>query len=223
MEWVRNNKLVLIGAIMVAVFISFVFMGRGGSSGNQNSTLREVNSASPMSKGDKNAKVSLIQYSDFLCPSCSYFSTQVMPTIQKDYIDTGKVKFEFRPMAFIALGSTQAGEGAYCAVEQDKFWAYHDAIYTYVADKVFNKGLNPQVDLILSPDIIKQIASSVGLQPTTFDGCLDSGTHQADITASTQAANRSGITSTPYVLVNGQHVSGNPTLQTVEALIKAAL
>jgi len=187
------------------------------------SSFKTVDLKSAMSKGENSAKVSIIQYSDMICPSCSYFSTQVMPTIEKKYIDTGKVKFEFRPMAFIADGSTQAGMGAYCAIDQNKFWQYHDAIYATVVDKVFRQNLDPKTDVILTAASVKQIAATTGLDASAFSACMDSGKHLADITTATQTANKNGVTSTPYILVNGKAYSGDISLTAFDAFVKAML
>lgn len=195
-----------------------------GSTGKNSSTLSTTISLdNPMTKGKETATVSLIQYSDFLCPSCSYFTTQMMPTIESKYIETGKVKFEFRPMAFIADGSEYAGEGAYCAVDQDKFWTYHDAVYNYVWNTAFSKGLDPTAATILTEPIVKSIATTVGLDDDSFSACMDSGEKRSDITAATTTANSYGITSTPYILVNGQKVTGQFTLDTITKLIESQL
>ncbi len=178
---------------------------------------------SPMSRGSKDAKVSLIQYSDFLCPSCSYFTTQVMPTIQQKYIDTGKVKFEFRPIAFIAEGSTLADEGAYCAIDQGKFWSYHDAVYAYVWNTAFSKGVDPKTTTILTSPILDTLASTIGLDSNLFSDCLSSGKYATHVSDATNTANTQGVTSTPYILVNGKQLTGNPSIQTVEALIESQL
>lgn len=182
-----------------------------------------ANMQSPLSKGNKSATVSLIQYSDFLCPSCSYFSTQIMPTIEKKYIDTGKIKFEFRPMAFIAPGSTTADEGANCAVEQGKFWQYHDATYNYVWNSAFSKGVDPKTTTILTADIVKQIATATGINAANFNTCLESGRYRHRVADSTNAANAVGVTSTPTILVNGKKLNGNISLQATEALIESQL
>lgn len=213
---------------MIAAIFGLAFSQKPSSSsenkdGSSSETYKSIDGSSAMRRGKEDAKVQFIQYSDFLCPSCSYVSTKIMPTIDEEYIETGKVQFEFRPMAFIADGSTLAGMGAYCAVDQNKFWSYHDAIYKYVYDKVFGDGLDPRTDTILTADIIKSIAGSSGLDSKSFDDCFDSNEHLADIQQSTNQANRDGITGTPYLLINGQTVSGTPSLQTVEAMIKANL
>lgn len=223
-EFIREHKLLAVSTILIIGFFALA-LGQKPEAADpetQNS-FKTADTSSPMFRGSKDAKVSIIQYSDFLCPYCSLFSTQVMPTIDKTYIETGKANFEFRPMAFIAKDSVQAGAGGYCAIDQDKFWPYHDAVYNFVADKVFNEGKNPQNDPILTSNILKSIAGSAGLEPESFGSCLDSGKHTAKVTESTRLANRNGVTGTPYIMVNGQHYRGGMTLSSFEALVKAKL
>lgn len=227
-DWISEHRMAIIAIVLVVGLFGFLLTQKGsnsnGSSANNAAdTTQSVNWAEKMRRGNNDATVSLVQYSDFLCPSCSYVSTQVMPEIDKQYIQSGKVKFEFRPMAFIADGSVQAGMGAYCAIEQDKFWQYHDAIYTYVAAKVFRDRLDPTKDTILTPALVKSIAANAGVDKTLFDTCLDSKKHLSDITAATKKANAEGVKSTPYITVNGRAVAGNPTYETIDAMIKAAL
>lgn len=225
MQWFYENKIVVAAFVIILGFFLLV-TAKSESTNAPTASITpytNIDTSSKMRKGSEQAKVSLIQYSDFLCPSCSYISTQVMPEIEKDYISTGNVQFEFRPMAFIAEGSVQAGMGAFCAIDQGKVWQYHDAVYTFVADRVFNKGLDPKKDTILTAGIVKQLAEDAGLDSTSFSECLDSKRHFTDITNSTNTANKNGITGTPYMMVNGKQIGGNPNLQTVEATIKAAL
>ncbi|PID99469.1 hypothetical protein CSA80_01775 [Candidatus Saccharibacteria bacterium] len=224
MQWLSENKFGLMAVLLVVGFVAFiVFQDSGNKANVAASAFETVNSNSSMSRGAAAAPVSFIQYSDFLCPSCSYISIQVMPQVDKAFIDTGKVKYEFRPMAFIAEGSVQAGMGAYCAVDQDKFWTYHDNVYRYVAKRVFQDGLDPKSDIILTGDLVKKIALESGLDGPIFSECLDSKKHLSDITAATNEANKNGVASTPYLLVNGTPVRGNPTFETISALIQARL
>lgn len=220
----KKHKFGISIAVIVIIILGFAFAGNSKDTADSvGSTFTEVNMESLMAIGNEDAPVSIIQYSDFLCPSCSYFSTQIMPTIHKDYIDQGIVKFEFRPMAFIAKGSWDAGAGAYCAVEQNMFWGYHDAVYTHVVNSVFGKGLDPTQDVIVTPDIVKAAGEAAGLDVETFNECVDSGRHYDDLKESTRAANANGVNSTPYIIINGERVNtaNNMTVETFEALIKA--
>lgn len=221
-EYVADHKLIIIALIAIVGFIVFAVLNHPDSPQASDSYV-VVDTAKPMTKGNKDAKVSLIQYSDLICPSCSYLSTQIMPTIEKEFIDTGKVKFEFRPMAFIADGSTQAGMGAFCAVDQNKFWDYHDAVYSIVVDKTLRQNLDPKTQVILDAASVKQIAASAGVDTVKFNDCIDTKTHLNDITSATSTAQRHGVSGTPYLLINGQHYQGDITLASIEAYIKALL
>lgn len=221
MNWLSENRSFVIIGVLI---IGFIGLAINQKSSSTSVPYTAINTSSNMRSGNEHAKVSLIQYSDFACPGCSYFSTQVMPRIEDKYIKTGKVQFEFRPMAFIQDGSTQAGMGAFCAVDQNKFWQFHNTVYTEVFAKVTTGGLDPKRgDTILNADDVKRLAATAGLDAAAFSKCLDSKQHLADITNATAAANRNGITGTPYIIVNGKPVSGNPNFETVDALIKAAL
>jgi len=222
-DYINKNRTIIITLLILVVFFTFAVIGKSNSASEAQIDFKQVNITSPLSKGKESAAVSLIQYSDFLCPSCSYFSTQIMPIIDEQYINTDKVKFEFRPMAFIAEGSAISAEGAYCAIDQNKLWEYHDAIYSFVADSVFNKKLDPKSDIILTSDIVKQSAVGVGLDKNSFDDCLDSRKYKQEVIEATNTANKNGVNSTPYILVNGQKYQGDMSLTSIEALIKSQL
>src|SRR5258708_30237990 len=69
------------------------------------------------------------------------FFPQIQPTLKKNYIDPGKVKMVFRDFPFLGPESDAAGAAAQCALDQGKFWQYHDALYTAeVADGHENNG-----------------------------------------------------------------------------------
>lgn len=231
LNWVANNRLVLLTLAIILFFVGFVAL-RGGDADLQTQTdfmtssspeYKQIDQSSKMLKGSNSAKVSLIQYSDFLCPSCSIVSTEVMTKIEELYVDTGQVQFEFRPMAFIAPGSTLAGAGAYCAIDQGKIWEYHDGIYAYSKNKFFNEGLDPTRDTILTNDVVESIAQKSGLELASFSSCLNSEKYVDKIVESTKNANANGIDGTPYVMVNGVGVPGNPTFATIDAMIKREL
>lgn len=82
-------------------------------------------------QGSNNASVTLIEFSDYQCPFCSRHFTQTESQIQKDYIDTGKVKFYYRdyPLSQIHPGAEKAAEAARCAGDQNKYWQYHDTLF----------------------------------------------------------------------------------------------
>lgn len=80
--------------------------------------------------GDKNAKVTIVEFSDFECPFCRRFFTDTLPQIKKDYIDSGRVVMYYRhyPLPFHPLAQPFA-IASECANEQGKFWEFHDKIF----------------------------------------------------------------------------------------------
>lgn len=82
-------------------------------------------------KGDKNAKVTLVEFADFECPYCEQFFNETEGQIMKDYVDTGKVLFVYKnfPDYLIHRHSYSAAEAGECAADQGKFWEMHDAIF----------------------------------------------------------------------------------------------
>lgn len=81
--------------------------------------------------GGKNAKVTVVEFSDFQCPFCKAFFDDTLSQLKKDYIDTGKVKMAYRhfPISSIHKNAQKAGEASECANEQGKFWQYHDILF----------------------------------------------------------------------------------------------
>jgi len=81
-------------------------------------------------RGDPNAPLTIIEFADFQCPYCGRFFAQTEPQIDKQYIQSGKVRFGYFDFAFLGPESNWAAEGAECAADQDKFWEYHDMLYS---------------------------------------------------------------------------------------------
>jgi len=152
-------------------------------------------SAEPF-KGAANAKVALIEFSDFQCPFCSRYDKDTYPQIAKDYIDTGKIKYVWRdyPLDF-HQNAEKAAEAAHCAGEQGKFWEMHDRLFA-----------NQQN--IAAADLPKH-AQALGLNTSLFQQCLDSGRFAAEIKKDIAAAGTVGISGTPSFLVGVVQPNGS--------------
>lgn len=164
--------------------------------------------ASAASTGPANAKVTLIEVSDFQCPYCErHVST--MEQIMKDY--AGKVRriwINF-PLTSIHPYAEKAAEAAECAGEQNKFWEMHDKIFA-------NQSA-------ITVDNLKGYAKDLGLNTGTFNNCLDSGETASKIQAQATAAQAAGISGTPGTFVNDQLVKGAYPYDTFKQLIDAEL
>lgn len=206
--------LILVGGLIVLGIIS---------PPSQKAVSQSDYDATNFSIGDENASVKLIQYSDFLCPSCSQVSLGIMPKIIDNYVDGGQVKFEFRPMAFIAAGSQVSAEGAFCAAEQNMFWEYHDQAYKEVWEGYFSKNISPYSVNLYSVRGVKNIAKTAGISAESFDKCLDNNDMKNTVVEATKKWQSEGVSGTPYFTVNGIPVNGVPSYEILEAAIKASL
>ncbi len=111
-----------------------------------------------------------------------------MPQIEKDYIDTGKMKYVFMDYPLPMHGQAmKASEAALCAEDQDKFWEMHNRLFA-------NQNA-------LSPEALTKHAEALGLETTQFKECLNSGKHAAQIKAAIAEGKKAGITGTPGFLL----------------------
>ena len=124
------NGRVLSGAVPFAQFKTVIDEELNGSA--PSTTKRETVSAGNLPiMGNQNAKVTIIEFSDYQCPFCARHFTQTESQIKKEYVDTGKVKVYYRdfPLSAIHPGAQKAAEAARCAGDQNKYWEYHDLVF----------------------------------------------------------------------------------------------
>jgi len=83
-------------------------------------------------KGNPDATVTIVEFSDFQCPFCQRFHQTTLPLILENYVDTGKVKFVYRDFPIQSIhpnGAIPTALAAECADEQGMFWEYHDRLF----------------------------------------------------------------------------------------------
>jgi protein-disulfide isomerase len=159
--------------------------------------------------GNKDAKVTIVEFSDFQCPYCKKAS-ETIHEVYKKY--KGKVKIAFKnfPLPF-HKNAKKAAQAALCAREQsaDKFWKMHDKMF---AD---------QAKLAVAD--LKTSAKALGLNMTDFSKCLDSNKHQASLDQDTKDGKDVGVKSTPTFFVNGKLVSGAQPIEVFSEIIEEEL
>lgn len=159
------------------------------------------------SKGPKDAKVTIVEFSDFQCPYCSK-GRAVMEQVVQKY--GNKVRLVFRDYPLPSHKKAQkAAEAGQCAHVQGKFWPMHDWMFDHQGN--------------LDVDSLKQAARTLGLDSGTFDKCLDSGAMAGVVTASLQAGEEAGVKGTPAFFVNGLFISGAQPLDVFVEKIDAEL
>ena len=136
-------------------------------------------------KGNADAQVALIEYSDYECPFCIRHFRETMPLIEKNYIATGKILYVFRdyPIDQLHPQAVKAHEAARCGAEQDKYWPMHTTLFGAPAQH--------------SVEGLEAIAARAGLDMTRFRECIASGRTTAGIRKTADAAASFGAQGTP--------------------------
>lgn len=225
----KNKKykgaLTILAIVAVAIISFNLGSNNGGDSGGTGGVIlpsQGGNAPSPIApkvnldigddpvKGDPDAPVTIIEFSDFECPFCGRFYSDTLGQLEKEYIDTGKVKFVYKdfPLSFHPQAEP-AAVAASCAGEQGKFWEYHDKIFDNQAS--------------LSSGSYTTWASELGLDASKFKECVDSGKYEAEIQEDIKEGSAAGVKGTPAFFINGQLVSGAQPFSVFQQAIEAAL
>lgn len=171
----------------------------------------EVSADKDPVKGEENAPVTIVEFSDFECSYCGRFYTQTLGLIEEEYIETGKVKFVYKdfPLTSIHSNAQKAAEAGECADEQGKFWEMHD--------KLFEEGVKGGVETF------KEYAEEIGLNTEKFNECIDSGKMAEEVAEDLQEGQAAGIRGTPGFIVNGQLISGAQPFSAFKQVIETEL
>jgi len=161
-------------------------------------------------KGNPNAPVTIIEFSDFECSYCARFYSMTYKQLVEKYVDTGKVKVIYRdyPLSFHP-NAQNAAEAAECAGEQGKYYEMHD--------KLFEESTRG------GKESFKLFAQDLGLDTEAFNTCLDSGRMASEVRKDTVDGQRAGVRGTPAFFINGQALTGAQPFPAFEQIIEAEL
>lgn len=233
----RNNVMIPLAIVIAGAFIAGAIYFSGGkdpvpanaAAVNQPSAQGDTDSLDQMAaissgdhiRGDIEAPVKIVEYSDTECPFCKRFHG-TLRQVTDEYGDTGKVAWVYRhfPLTQLHSKALKEAEATECANElggQDAFWAYMDRLFEITPS---NNGLDP--------DELPKIAQYVGLDVAKFNTCLNSGKYIQHISQDTQNATATGGNGTPWSIViakNGKKypLSGAQPYASVKQLIDLAL
>jgi protein-disulfide isomerase len=167
----------------------------------------------PMAKGDVDAPVVLIAYSEFQCPFCGKFARDTAPILEEKYVADGTLRIEWRDFPYLGPESTTAALAGRAAAEQGGFWRFHDAMY---ADQL------PPNSGKLDGQHVEGIARDVGLDVDQFRADMSSAATKELVAADFQEGQSIGISGTPSFLINGTPVIGAQPTDVFEQVIEAA-
>jgi protein-disulfide isomerase len=200
----RRTRLLQVGAgaafLAIVAVVVLIVASSGGGSGGDAGNLKEVAAVDQLLKGipqeglalgDPKAKVELMEYGDLQCPVCKAYSEEILPQVIENQVKQGKAKLVFRNFTIIGPQSAPAGAAALAAGAQGRGWNYLELFYR-------NQGQESAG------------VKNIGKWETDRKGA----NLTAEVTTTTEEAQKFGFTGTPSFAVKGPHSHGTELLGT---------
>ena len=140
----------------------------------------------------------LTEFGDFQCPHCAKFALDILPALEHDLIETGTIQFEYRHYPFLGPESFSAAEASECARDQGEFNEYHLELY-----RLTFRGKSH------TPELLRETALEMDLDPTAFDQCLRSGVKRARVLEDREYGRTLGVRGTPTLFIDGRTIRWN--------------
>jgi protein-disulfide isomerase len=164
--------------------------------------------------GSPDAPVTMIEYSEYLCPFCRRFTLETLPRIEEEYIDTGKVKLVFRDFPVHGQSAAAIAMVAECAADQGKFWEMHVMLFERAEE------WSESEDLM---GTFRSYAEEIGIDPDELTNCLELGTTWERILEDYQIGQQDGVSGTPSFLINGTPIKGAQPFEEFQRVIEEEL
>ncbi len=203
------NRAQTIGAAVAALILVILLIAAGirgpNAEGVATTAAAPPAQLDPMlearTKGEPNAPIWVFEVTDFQCPFCLQFFEETLPTLEEEYIRTGKIRLTFMNLPLIQLhpNTAEAHELAMCAASQDQFWPIHDRLFE--TQTVWGPLDDPTPHFML-------LADSLDLNREALDHCIRSGAVRSVVAADVQVAIRSKLNSTPTFIIEGGVLQG---------------
>jgi len=217
----RNFYIVLAAVGVVGVgLLAFYLAGNTGSGTATTSTdqVAQINAPTGITpegfyyKGDPEAPVTVIEYSDFQCPACARYHTVLGSDVDSQYVETGQIQFIFHEFPVTDGYAVTAAQAARAAGEQGQFWPMHDLLFENQEE--WRSSMNPEAVFI-------NYAEQLGLDRDQFAEALQSNKYRDQVQVAEQSAMQAGIQATPSFVVNGRQVRANDLILTIESELNA--
>jgi len=158
-------------------------------------------------RGGKEAKLTIVEFSDFQCPFCNRVNPTLLQ-INQTYGDKVRVAFKHLPLR-IHPDAPAAHAAAEAAHRQGKFWEMHDKIFANQRE--------------LKPEKFRDYAKEIGIDLVKFEQDVVSPDVKKRIDADSQEAEKLGVSGTPAFFINGRYLSGAQPFESFKKMIDEEL
>lgn len=224
-----NKSKLWIGIVLVVIVVGGLVVFTKSNNSTQptttsspNSTQANVSTDDSLIIGEADAPITIVEFFDYKCPTCNNFHQQIEPEIKKDYVDSSKVKFQLVTLPNIGLDARIAAEGAYCALDQDKFEQYHVDTFNYIWEKLHSKGEYGSDD-VFTAESLSAIAKTAGLDTAEFDRCVEQKSFTDLVDRDLKLSAEKQATGTPTFFIGEQRIVGAQPYTVFRSLIEQQL
>ena len=147
---------------------------------------------SPPIIGEKNAKITILEFGDYQCTFCHKFHQQTLDDIKKSYINTGMVNFTYKDLPVNGAASVLAAEAAFCADDQGKYWEYHNML--------FDNWAGERTGWVTDKSLLN-FAKESNLDINQFTECMKNHKYYQKVNENQEFAKSVGINATPSFLI----------------------
>jgi protein-disulfide isomerase len=208
------KRFFLWGGMAIVLLLIVVVVSRGGG---EKMVLEQAPpiAAADHVYGPRDAKVVLVEYSDFQCPACRNY-TPVVAQIEEEFKNDVAVVYRHFPLRAVHKHAELAARAAQAAAGQGKFFEMHDLLFTEQAS--WSTEMDPT-------DAFLRMAGQIGLDVDAFKAAMKSKEVKAAVQANVDEGESLGITSTPSFFLNGvfvQKPDGYALVETVRKAVEAS-
>lgn len=167
-------------------------------------------------KGDPNAPVTIIEFTDYQCPFCQRHAQETLPTIMEEMVDAGQVYYILKdlPLENIHPAARAAANAARCAGDQGAYWEMHEALFA-------NQSQWGSGETDTNQSLI-DLGVSLGLDEASFTACVANQTYDSQVMDNQQEALSLGVGGTPFFFVNGYPLDGARPLEHFQIAVRLA-
>jgi protein-disulfide isomerase len=209
----------VIGVVVVAGLGAYAYFGGSASplalaSGGQSVEIKPTD----MVHGSPNAPVTVIEYASMTCPHCAQFQKDIIPKLNKDYVDTGKVKVVFRE--YPLDGAARMASAVARCLPGDQYFSFIDLLFKNQMNWIKDFDNNNQLTREDILEGLTQMGRFAGLAREKVQSCADDPKNLALVDGNwMEGQTKYNVNSTPTFIINGTTHAGEIPYDELQKII----
>ncbi|MBX4215487.1 DsbA family protein [Candidatus Parcubacteria bacterium] len=205
------NKTTVIAVVLIILAFGGLYFAARRDTGENGAATAVV--ATDWTRGAKNPKVTMIEYSDFQCPACGAYEP-LLAQAQAEFKDTLQFAYRHFPLTQIHQNALLAAQASEAAGKQGKFWEMHDLLFQKQSE--WSNSATAKA-------LFEGYAATLKLNAARFAADIDSKEVEDAIKADFEEGLRLGVNATPTIYVNGKKIASPRDYAALKSTLEAAI